>query len=282
MTSSPRGPAAEDTLLVALHALRAEPPAGFAERILTRLGLPATPDDVDEFVLADGPTGPLFVAFNPCGISHVLAAGVVEGAPQAFAAVHARRFGRAVRPVANPPAGLLTALRTGQAHGLRYDLRALSDFEQAVLRKALDIPRGELRPYAWIAREIGRPKAVRAVGSALGRNPVPVLIPCHRVVRSDGTVGNYAFGTRMKRQLLEAEQVDLAETELLGRRGTRFIGSDSTKVFCFPTCHNARRITSGHRVEFTGIRQAYEAGHRPCLDCRPAEPGITDPMASAI
>ena len=60
--------------------------------------------------------------------------------------------------------------------------------------KALEIPRGEVRPYGWIAAEIGRPKAVRAVGTALGHNPVPLIVPCHRVVRSDGMIGQYSLG----------------------------------------------------------------------------------------
>jgi O-6-methylguanine DNA methyltransferase len=88
---------------------------------------------------------------------------------------------------------------------LRFDLSAVSPFGRAVLTKALEIPRGEVRPYSWIAREIGRPLAVRAVGSALARNPIPLLIPCHRVVRNDGTAGQYIFGTAAKRALLSAE-----------------------------------------------------------------------------
>src|ERR1700692_1181255 len=80
------------------------------------------------------------------------------------------------------------------ARRLTYDLRSCTPFEAAVLRKALEIPRGQVRPYNWIAREIGRPKAMRAVGSALANNPVPILIPCHRVVRGDGKIGNYALG----------------------------------------------------------------------------------------
>ena len=96
-------------------------------------------------------------------------------------------------PAHRPPVGLAAALRSGKATSLRYDLDALTEFERAVLAKALEIPAGEVRPYGWIAREIGRPKAVRAVGTALGRNPVPLLIPCHRVVRSDGRIGNYAL-----------------------------------------------------------------------------------------
>jgi O-6-methylguanine DNA methyltransferase len=219
--------------------------------------------------MVEGPSGPLFVAFNRSGICHVLAADVVDRSPDAFAARHHERFGRPVHPADTPPSGLSTALGTGRAGRLRFDLRGLTEFEQAVLRTALDIPRGEVRPYAWIAREIGRPKAVRAVGSALARNPVPVLIPCHRVVRHDGTVGQYAFGAPMKRQLLAHEQVDLDGLERLGKTGVRYVGSDTTNVYCFPTCHNARRITDAHRVRFHTASEAAAAGFRPCRECRP-------------
>ena len=70
--------------------------------------------------------------------------------------------------------------------------KQLTDFEWQVLRAALTIPLGETRSYQWIARKIGRPKAVRAVGQALRKNPYPLIIPCHRVVKSDGTLGAYA------------------------------------------------------------------------------------------
>ena len=78
--------------------------------------------------------------------------------------------------------------------GDKVDLRGLSEFEQAVLLKAREIPRGQVRTYGWIASEIGRPLAVRAVGTALRKNPVPIFIPCHRVVRSDRQLGQYALG----------------------------------------------------------------------------------------
>ena len=74
------------------------------------------------------------------------------------------------------------------------DLRGHTPFEVAVWMKALEIPRGEVRPYGWIAAEIGKPKAVRAVGTALAHNPVPLVVPCHRVVRSDGMIGQYSMG----------------------------------------------------------------------------------------
>lgn len=256
------------SLLPALRALRASAPPDLSDRVCQRLGL-AT--EVDEFVLVDGPPVSLFVAFGPSGISHVLAADLLDGDPERFQVRHRERFGRPVRPATKPPAGLVAALRTGQGRSLHYDLRGLSDFERAVLGKALEIPPGELRPYAWVAREIGRPAAVRAVGSALGRNPVPVLIPCHRVVRSDGQVGDYAFGAPMKRRLLEAEHVDVAEAQRLARSGARFMGSDTTGVFCFPTCRHARRITAAHRMLFRSAAAAAEARFRPCADCRPGE-----------
>jgi O-6-methylguanine DNA methyltransferase len=120
-----------------------------------------------------------------------------------------------------------------------------------------------------VAREIGRPKAVRAVGSALGRNPVPVLIPCHRVVRSDGQIGNYGLGVPMKRALLSAEGVDLDRLERLADAGIRYVGSDTTGVFCVPSCARARRIRAAHEVHFRTGTAASAAGYRPCKHCTP-------------
>jgi O-6-methylguanine DNA methyltransferase len=162
------------------------------------------------------------------------------------------------------------ALRTGDGRALTYDLRGLSEFEEAVLRKTLEIPRGEVRPYGWVAREIGRPGAVRATGTALGRNPVPLLIPCHRVIRSDGQPGNYGFGPAMKEDLLAAEDIDLDAMKALAARGMHFLGSDTTHIVCYPSCRHARRITPAHRREFRSLRAATSAGYRPCLQCRPA------------
>ena len=68
----------------------------------------------------------------------------------------------------------------------------LTPFEWAVLKATLEIPFGETRSYQWVARRIGKPGAVRAVGSALRRNPWPLIIPCHRVIKSDGSPGRYA------------------------------------------------------------------------------------------
>jgi AraC family transcriptional regulator of adaptative response/methylated-DNA-[protein]-cysteine methyltransferase len=87
-------------------------------------------------------------------------------------------------------------------------------FQEAVWRELRKIPAGETRSYAQIAAAIGQPKAVRAVGTANGDNHVAVLIPCHRVIRSDGTLGGYAGGLDRKRKLLAAEGQTSASPEL--------------------------------------------------------------------
>jgi AraC family transcriptional regulator of adaptative response/methylated-DNA-[protein]-cysteine methyltransferase len=78
-------------------------------------------------------------------------------------------------------------------------------FQEAVWQELRRIPPGETRSYAAIAAAVGKPGAVRAAGSANGANPVAVLVPCHRVVRSDGSLGGYAYGLERKRKLLDAE-----------------------------------------------------------------------------
>ena len=78
-------------------------------------------------------------------------------------------------------------------------------FQLSVWNALLQIPVGEVSSYKAVAQAIGKPKAVRAVGSAIGNNPVSCIIPCHRVVRSDGRLGGYFWGTEIKRSMLERE-----------------------------------------------------------------------------
>lgn len=80
-----------------------------------------------------------------------------------------------------------------------------TDFQKDVWKELLKIPRGETRTYADIARAVGRPKAFRAVGSAVGQNPIAYLIPCHRVIRTDGGLGGYHWGIDFKIKMLKAE-----------------------------------------------------------------------------
>ena len=94
--------------------------------------------------------------------------------------------------------------------GVRLDL--CSNFQQEVLRAEHGIPRGHVSTYRFIAGFIGRPSASRAVGTALANNPFPIIIPCHRAIRSDRTLGGYQGGLAMKRALLEMEGIEFDNT----------------------------------------------------------------------
>ncbi|MDD5155110.1 MAG: MGMT family protein [Candidatus Omnitrophica bacterium] len=83
----------------------------------------------------------------------------------------------------------------------------MTPFAKKVYKATLNIPLGQVRTYKWVAKKAGRPKAVRAVGQILKRNPFPFFIPCHRVVSSDGKTGGYAFGQKRKKELLNLERL---------------------------------------------------------------------------
>jgi O-6-methylguanine DNA methyltransferase len=139
------------------------------------------------------------------------------------------------------------------------DLASVPDFQAKVLRAAREIPFGQARPYAWVARQIGHPRAVRAVGTALGKNPVPLIVPCHRVLKSDGGFGGYIFGARIKERLLGLERT----TPVLE-------GCTSTHIVCRLGCPHLRRAKPENRVVFASVEDARSVGYRPCLVCRPA------------
>jgi methylated-DNA-[protein]-cysteine S-methyltransferase len=80
-----------------------------------------------------------------------------------------------------------------------------TEFEKKVWLALRDIPYGETRTYKWLAEKIGKPAAFRAVGRALSRNPLPIFLPCHRVIESDGSLGGYSGGADIKRRLLDME-----------------------------------------------------------------------------
>jgi O-6-methylguanine DNA methyltransferase len=248
-----------DPVVEALGGLSVAAPASLSGKVFA------------SWVAAPSRLGDVFVAFTGDGISYLRTLASVHGDADEFCEAYRHQFGRPLRPAERPPRGLLAALR-GQSAGSPppLDLGGLSDFERDVLEATRRVPAGEIRPYGWIAREAGRPRAVRAAGSVLARNPVPLLIPCHRVVRADGRLGDYLFGTDRKEQLLREEKVNVDEVLALAGAGVHFVASDTTGVVCFPSCHHARRITARHRHGFARIDTAIDAGYRPCRHCRPA------------
>ncbi len=229
----------------------------------------------DSYWQIDTVLGPAFVAHNEHGISTIMRAENAREFEQKFLS----EFGRPVEPATEPPASLAQAveayvngaLSIAEAKTLlRFDLRGMSAFDRSVLLKTAEIPYGEVRSYSWIAREVGRPLAARAVGSAVGRNPVPLLIPCHRVVRRDGRIGEYGLGgTVAKRALLAAEGVDPDWLERMARAGIRYVGNAATRVYCFPTCHRVRPVPEDDKVPFGSDGEAVALGYAPCAVCRP-------------
>ncbi len=140
------------------------------------------------------------------------------------------------------------------------DLAGIGEFQDRVLTEANRIPFGEVTSYADLARRIGHPRAARAVGNALGANPVPVIVPCHRVIRGDGSWGHYAFGGALKTRLLALERA----TPLL-------IGCASTHIVCRRGCVHEQRIGENGRVVFASVTDAAGVGYRPCKVCKPRD-----------
>ncbi len=257
----------ERELESALTGLRTSAPRDVLPVVMAEIGL------ADRYARFESPLGTLIVAWNGIGVSSV----GEDVADATFEASHRTITGRIAWPADHLPERLADAITRRLAGDRRVridlDLRGRTAFERDVWHKALEIPRGEVRPYGWVAAEIGRPRAVRAVGTALGHNPVPLIVPCHRIVRADGTIGQYSLGgPANKRTILSSEGLDPAALEEDARMGVRFVGSDTTHIVCLPTCHAARRISSGHRVPFRSLGRAVAAGYRPCRSCRP-DPG---------
>jgi len=140
------------------------------------------------------------------------------------------------------------------------DLDRLPDFQRRVLDEACHIPYGEVRSYSFLAERVDHPRAARAVGTALGRNPVPFIVPCHRILRGDASLGGYGFGLPMKADLLALE------------RGTPVLqGCATTRIVCRVGCAALRRARPDNRVAFASVADARSIGYRACRLCRPAD-----------
>ena len=221
---------------------------------------------VDRYTICPSAIGEVFVAWSAPGVSAVRLAGDEE----TFEAWYAERFGRRTVPAVedDPISTAARAKLQGHDVAVPIDLRECSPFEQRVLHTAAEIAPGNARPYRWLAREIGAPDATRAVGNALGRNPVPLLIPCHRVIRTDCSVGGYVFGSDTKRALLERE-LDFGAVEHVVNQGFRYVACDEG-YFCLPTCGDiATRVDTTGYFGLRSVEEAHAHHLTPCGICRP-------------
>ena len=175
----------------------------------------------------ESPWGTVYLAASEGGLAGVR----LGGSEEAFAEDVARRLGGPVIPEQPglPPAWpeVLSRARrqldqffagTREAFDLPVDLRGVGEWDRQVLEATRSVSYGRVTSYGRLAQMLGAPRAARAVGGAVGRNPIWIVVPCHRVISGDGALGGYGGGTRMlriKRALLAREGVSLPARRLL-------------------------------------------------------------------
>lgn len=228
-----------------------------------------------DFALFDGPLGRMLIAAVDEGVVALRFGEDEELRSELRAEFPAAELREDPERLAGYRAGVLRYLE-GAARDLDLPLRpAATAFQARVWQALREIPAGETRSYAELAAAIERPGAARAVARACATNPAALLVPCHRVVRADGHIGEYgAGGPEAKRRVLGVEGVDADALEKLASSGVRFTGSDTTGIYCYPTCRHARRTSSSHEVRFRSADEAINAGYRACRVCRPAESAV--------
>jgi methylated-DNA-[protein]-cysteine S-methyltransferase len=156
--------------------------------------------------IADTPVGPLLVAATDRGLARIS----FDPDPDAVQEQLARGFGRRLLRVPRAVDGVRRQLDEyfeGRRHDfeLELDLRLANEFSRTVLHELATVPYGHLTTYGALAARSGKPRAARAVGTVMNRNPIPIVLPCHRVVGANGSLTGYGGGLERKQQLLTLE-----------------------------------------------------------------------------
>jgi methylated-DNA-[protein]-cysteine S-methyltransferase len=142
-----------------------------------------------------------------------------------------------------------------------------SDFQRRTLLRLRRVPAGSVVTYQGLAAAIGSPSGQRAVGNTVASNPVPIYVPCHRVIRSDGSLGNYGGGPARKLKLLRAEGFAVDRERRVP--GGAVYGNWTSQIFCRPTCSAVRRPDRKKWLIFSNPERAQRLGMRPCKLCQP-------------
>jgi methylated-DNA-[protein]-cysteine S-methyltransferase len=232
---------------------------GRARRPLARIGV------------IDSPVGRLLVAESARGLLAVQFLDIPE-APDALAALREGFDLVEDAGVAARIAGEIERYLNGDMHALDrpVDLSLVrTDFQRrALMRLRRAVPPGSVITYQALAAAVGAPSGQRAIGNTMATNPVPLYVPCHRVIRSDGTIGNYGGGVARKIKLLRAEGFSVARDHRLPAGSV--MGHLVTHIFCRPQCHAAMRADRAKSVIFANSGRARSAGLRACKLCHPA------------
>jgi methylated-DNA-[protein]-cysteine S-methyltransferase len=260
---------------VAVGALRATaPPAGDVEaarqRLIARLADLQT--RIVSYRAFESPLGPILIGSSEHGVAlveYLGREGVAGSRLFRMAGVEPHEDGAEIERLGRELLDYLAGRRTRLDWPL--DLRAArSDFERAVLEATAAVPYGAVESYRGIAGDLGKPEAVRAVAQALRHNPLPIVVPCHRIIGSGGDLVGYA-GDRLglKEQLLTVEGVPTQHerTPRIVRRALYHYEPNPSREYCLPTCGGiARRPIS---MLFTSRAQAEAKGLVPCTACHP-------------
>jgi O-6-methylguanine DNA methyltransferase len=218
------------------------------------------------------PLGPLLIAESALGVVSIRFLAM-HGAAEALVVLRrefdlvedtrsAERVGDEIRSLINGHPDALTR---------PVDLRMVkSQFQRKALERLRKVPPGSVITYQALAAAVGAPESQRAIGNTMASNPVPIYVPCHRVIRSDGSIGNYGGGVQCKVRLLRAEgfaldpgQNRLPEQAVFGHRETR--------IYCRSGCSAVRRAKQSSFLIFADAGQARQAGMRACRQCRPLQ-----------
>jgi methylated-DNA-[protein]-cysteine S-methyltransferase len=157
---------------------------------------PRKSSDSEFFETVDTPIGPLYIIFR---VGVLIAVSFKDEKPRGILS------GKSAASV------LVKKELAEYFNGERIDFTCQTaflegtEFERKVWNALRYVPYGETRTYKWLAEKIGRPQAFRSVGNALGKNPIPIIVPCHRIIESGGSLGGYTSGISIKRRLLEIE-----------------------------------------------------------------------------
>src|SRR5262249_48477128 len=219
--------------------------------------------------IAPSPIGKLFVAEGPRGLVtvHFLA---IRDAARSLDLLR-RRFDL----VENEPAA--AALRRYIDRYFAGDLSVLalpvdlslveSEFQRRALTGLRAVPPGAVISYQGLAAALGHPDAQRAIGNTMASNPIPIFVPCHRVIKSDGSIGNYGGGVKRKIILLRTEGFVVKADLKLPPQAV--LGHQKSRIFCRPECPAAKRAGQANQLIFADAAHAHHAGLRPCKICRP-------------
>ena len=259
-------PAPETGLVAARRAL---------DRRLTRLTADARPRLV--LSIWDSPIGPLRIGTTDKGVALVEfvspddPSNSVKELGKKFAVERSQGHGGITAALTRK----LEAYLSGSRQALDWvidDALMRSDFQRRVLRAASEIPYGGLTTYLGLAERIGRPTAVRAVAQALRYNPLPIRIPCHRIVGSNGSLTGYAGNKiALKRDILAVEGIPTVPSRsgFAIAHDQLYVGRQTEQLFCRPSCETSKGTRAGNQILIASRTRAEAIGYAPCGVCRP-------------